>query len=330
MNTKTVLIAGPALIALAMLGLLMMLMVGSTASQASGDLPSASARSDIPADYLEHYMRAGHEYKTDWWVLAGIGKVETNHGRSTLPGVASGVNAYGCCAGPMQFAVSAAAGCRVCVGDTWGAYGVDGNGDGIKSVYDPADAIPAAANYTSANGAPRDWKRALWRYNQSDAYYHEVMEWADRYRQPATLTPIDGVTAEYIASHPNISFHHPCQRSDVLSGQIDQRVLSLLAIVAQAHRIGVSSMRCDHSPFTSSGRPSNHGAGRAFDISDVDGQACTGSRDGNCGRLAIQIAHIQGSLRPTELIYCFDPDGAAEDAFAAADHCDHIHVGHRA
>jgi soluble lytic murein transglycosylase-like protein len=30
-------------------------------------------------------------------------------------------------------------------GNTWSAYAVDGNGDGVKSVYDPADAIYAAA-----------------------------------------------------------------------------------------------------------------------------------------------------------------------------------------
>jgi len=33
---------------------------------------------------------------------------------------------------------------RAC-GNTWGAYARDGNGDGAASVYDPADAIPAAA-----------------------------------------------------------------------------------------------------------------------------------------------------------------------------------------
>ncbi|WP_104815827.1 lytic transglycosylase domain-containing protein [Kitasatospora sp. MMS16-BH015] len=31
--------------------------------------------------------------------------------------------------------------------DTWAEFGVDGNGDGVKDVYDPADAIPAQARY---------------------------------------------------------------------------------------------------------------------------------------------------------------------------------------
>ena len=65
---------------------------------------------------------------------------------------------------------------------TWAAYAVDGNQDGRRDVYDPADAIPTAAAYTKANGAPGDWRRALMRYNASDAYYQEVMHWAEQYR----------------------------------------------------------------------------------------------------------------------------------------------------
>ena len=40
--------------------------------------------------------------------------------------------------------------------DTWGHYGVDGNGDGVRNVYDAADAIPSAANLLAANGAAAD------------------------------------------------------------------------------------------------------------------------------------------------------------------------------
>ena len=41
--------------------------------------------------------------------------------------------------------------------DTWGHYGVDGNGDGVRNVYDPADAIPGAGNLLAANnGAAAD------------------------------------------------------------------------------------------------------------------------------------------------------------------------------
>lgn len=52
-----------------------------------------------------------------------IGKIESDHGRFTAPGVLSGSDGAGV-AGPMQFGVGGRA------GDTWSAYGVDGDGDG--------------------------------------------------------------------------------------------------------------------------------------------------------------------------------------------------------
>lgn len=182
MRLMTIKVWLPALMVLGVLALVLALLAGGASQSSAPTGPSDIALADIPADYYALYTKAGSDYDTDWWVLAGIGKVETNHGRSNLPGIRSGVNAYGCCAGPMQFAVSQAAGCRVCVGDTWGAYAVDGNQDGRRDVYDPADAIPTAAAYTRANGAPGDWRRALRRYNDSEAYYHEVMHWAQQYR----------------------------------------------------------------------------------------------------------------------------------------------------
>ena len=95
--------------------------------------------SDVPAAYLRLYRRAARAEGVDWRLVAAIGKNESDHGRSRARGVATGLNYARCCAGPMQF-------CTVkSCGNTWGAYKVDGNGDGRMSVYDPADAIPAAA-----------------------------------------------------------------------------------------------------------------------------------------------------------------------------------------
>ncbi len=67
------------------------------------------------------------------------GKVESDHGRSRLPGVRSGWNAAGA-AGPMQFGIGIGR-----AGNAWARYGADFDGDGRRSVYDPGDAIPAAA-----------------------------------------------------------------------------------------------------------------------------------------------------------------------------------------
>jgi hypothetical protein len=320
----------PALIILATITLLLIILVGTVAIQTT-PVASGAALRDIPPLYYALYVQAGDDYETDWAVLAGIGKVETNHGRSRLPGVQSGVNAYGCCAGPMQFAVSAAAGCRVCVGDTWGAYGVDGNEDGRRNVYDPRDAIPAAASYTRANGAPDDWQRALRRYNNSTAYYHDVMRWADIYRTSVEVSAaITGATAQQLVTNPNIQYANPCQKTDILNGQIDPILMNALATIAATHRIVVTSLKCDHSRYTTSGNLSNHGMGRAADIGKIDTVLCYGSPLDACGRLASSFSRRRDRLSPTESIYCFDPDPAdgRRWSWAAADHCDHWHLGY--
>jgi len=320
----------PALLILGLLAFLMALLAGSAALQPA---PTGAALADIPPVYYALYVQTADDFDTDWEVLAAIGKVETNHGRSKLPGVRSGVNAYGCCAGPMQFAVSVAAGCRVCVGDTWGAYGIDGNEDGTRNVYDPHDAIPGAANYTNANGAPDDWQRALRRYNDSHAYYLEVMHWASVYRSAVAVSAaITGATAQQLVTHPNITFQSPCQKTDILTGQIDPRVMNALATIGATHHIVVTSLKCDHSRYTSNGSLSNHGAGRAADIGKVNSALCYGSPLDDCGRLATAFSGRRDSLMPTESIYCFDPDPAdgRKWSWSAADHCDHWHLGFNA
>jgi hypothetical protein len=58
----------------------------------------------------------------------------------------------------------------------------------------------------------------------------------------------------------------------------------------------------------------------------VDGEICRGTRTGRCADLVREYAAISGSLRSTELIYCWDPDGLADArGFACADHRDRIH-----
>jgi membrane-bound lytic murein transglycosylase B len=100
--------------------------------------PAGPGVSDIPSHYLVLYKAAGAKYGVDWRVLAAIGKNESDHGRSTAPGVTSGRNYAGCCSGPMQMCTVQAC------SNTWGYYAIDGDGDGVASVYDPGDAIYAA------------------------------------------------------------------------------------------------------------------------------------------------------------------------------------------
>jgi hypothetical protein len=134
--------------------------------------PGAGA-SDVPAGYLRLYRRAARAEGVDWRIVAAIGKNESDHGRSRARGVATGLNYARCCAGPMQFCTV-----RSC-GNTWRAYATDGNADGRRSVYDPADAIPAAAALVAdlrALVGPRA-DLILASYNAGPAYarkYHRV------------------------------------------------------------------------------------------------------------------------------------------------------------
>ena len=164
----------------------------ATTSWNVGSAPTPAALADIPPDYLALYQAAARTCEgLGWGILAGIGKVESDHGRSPLAGVRSGANAAGA-AGPMQLGIGGAA------GNTWGGapvravppdvpYGTDGGGDGVADVYDPADAIFAAARLLCANGAgdPRTLEDAVWAYNHSPAYYRQVIAWAARYVEAA-------------------------------------------------------------------------------------------------------------------------------------------------
>jgi membrane-bound lytic murein transglycosylase B len=131
--------------------------------------PSRTAVTDIPAGYLRLYRAAGSRYRVPWSVLAAIGKVESDHGRSRLPGVRSGSNWAGAC-GPMQ--LGCVPGSKA--GDSWARYG-------HGRPHDPAAAIPAAARYLVDHGARRNLDQAIYAYNHSRAYVAKVKQLARRY-----------------------------------------------------------------------------------------------------------------------------------------------------
>ena len=131
--------------------------------------PSPAAVADIPPGYLRLYRQAGDRYRVPWPVLAGIGKVESDHGRARLPGVRSGSNWAGAC-GPMQ--LGCVPGSKA--GNAWARYG-------HGRPHDPAQAIPAAARYLVDHGARHHLDRALFAYNHSWAYVARVKQLARRY-----------------------------------------------------------------------------------------------------------------------------------------------------
>jgi cell wall-associated NlpC family hydrolase len=135
---------------------------------------SDSGAADIPADYLKLYKEYGKKIGVQWNILAAVGKRETDHGRSDLPGVKSGTNSAGA-AGPMQFLISTWGGkARVPMSSQFNGYASDGDGDGVGDVYNPADAILGAAKMLKRNGAPENVRQALFVYNRAWWYVDQV------------------------------------------------------------------------------------------------------------------------------------------------------------
>ena len=85
---------------------------------------------------------------------------------------------------------------------SWEAFGVDGNGDGIKDPYNPWDAIFAAARLLRASGAPQDWHGAIFSYNHAEWYVAEVLADAHRFAGDGTVEASGGGCAA-AASAPN-------------------------------------------------------------------------------------------------------------------------------
>ena len=126
----------------------------------------------IPANYLPWLQRAASRYSLGprgISIVAAIHKVESDFGRSDLPGVRSGTNSAGA-AGPGQFLAS-----------TWAAYGLDADGDGRRDRYSVPDSVFATANYLHASGAPGDWRDAIFAYNHAASYVEAVLQTADAF-----------------------------------------------------------------------------------------------------------------------------------------------------
>jgi cell wall-associated NlpC family hydrolase len=168
--------------ALAFFPLILMLMVAAqpeAPAQAYSDgglggTPTALARADIPPDYLAWYISAAQTCPgLPWSVLAGIGKVESDHGRSDAPGVQSGTNSAGA-EGPMQF-----------LSATFAAHAVDADPSQPLSPYDPADAIYTTAATLCADGARggsgTGIQQAIFTYNHATWYVTGVLAWAAKY-----------------------------------------------------------------------------------------------------------------------------------------------------
>ena len=153
-----------ALLALLALILVIVGLVALIVGQKGGAISAAG----LPAGarpFLRIYQDAARAYSVNPFVLMAIHENETNYSLSTLPGVRSGVNFAGCCAGPMQFSIASPL--NGGAGGTWAAYRHAHRKARLPrpaayplrfeqphpNVYDSYDAIYAAAAYLHALGA---------------------------------------------------------------------------------------------------------------------------------------------------------------------------------
>ena len=174
---------------------------GAGPARVTGWARSLGPRVGIPADALAAYGSAElalaasrPDCHLSWAALAGIGRVESDHGRLPEPiigvpldgdGVAlvrdtdegrlDGDRAYDRAVGAMQFLPS-----------TWRRWGADGDGDGDADPFSLPDAALAAGNYLCAAGGgdlrdPAPWSRAVLAYNASGTYLTEVTASSNAY-----------------------------------------------------------------------------------------------------------------------------------------------------
>lgn len=150
--------------------------------------PSQAALDDIPDDYLTLYQHAADLCPgLDWALLAAIGKIESDHGRSKLPGVAPGTHHPTSHAmGPMQFL-------QPTFDNVIARHNIPPGGRAPPSPWHKHDAIHAASFYLCDNGvADGDIRAALFTYNRSHDYVDGVLAQADTYRAASTpAKPVD-------------------------------------------------------------------------------------------------------------------------------------------
>jgi hypothetical protein len=118
-------------------------------------------------------------------------------------------------------------------------------------------------------------------------------------------------------------------RNDIRTGQINRRVLAVLAFLAESGlRPTVSSMKSDHGTYTTSGNVSEHSSGNAVDIAAINGIPIVGHQDrgGITDQTVRRLMTLQGTVRPHQIISLLD---YGQNTLAMGDHNDHIHVGFR-
>ncbi|MCE3266492.1 MAG: peptidoglycan DD-metalloendopeptidase family protein [Solirubrobacterales bacterium] len=184
----------------------------------------------------------------------------------------------------------------------------------------------------AGRGAPRiDPKPILdgWKLLETTAIYRAAGK--DPFGTDATIGQIllmsKEVLAQRVLADPHLEIYS-CGRSDIESGQVDRRTLAVLEYLAErGYRLTITSLKCGHSFYTSSGNVSAHSSGNAVDIAQVNGLPILGNQGAGSVTEAVvkDLLLLQGTMRPAQIITLMEFGGPT---FAMSDHDDHIHVGY--
>jgi len=180
-------LAALALLIGSLIGLAVML--GGTPGCGGGE-PVRGLSAQVPKRLVPMYMGAAQRYHLGVRgpsVLAAINFVETNFGTNVATSSAGAE-------GWMAFLPS-----------TFAEWGVDGDGDGDRDIFDAADAIYSAANYLHDSGAPRDWWEAIFAYNHADWYVEKVLRYATQFSNDGSSSEVQtaGPSCAAAATAPN-------------------------------------------------------------------------------------------------------------------------------
>jgi len=217
---------------------------GAVSTLSTNGIPSAALYSYRRAETL--LGKADASCKLPWNLVAAIGRVESNHGRSNgnalsadglaQPGIyGAPLNGNGVAkisdtdkgtldndtvwdraVGPMQF-----------IPGTWANVGVDSDNDGKKNPQDIDDAATAAGIYLCAGSddvsADKGARAAVHRYNHSDSYVDLVMKISAAYAAgDFSQTPDGFPSSAIITSTSNDQTLTPKQREEAKQQQEEQ------------------------------------------------------------------------------------------------------------
>jgi hypothetical protein len=185
----------------------------------------------------------------------------------------------------------------------------------------------------AGRGAPKiDPKPILdgWKLLEATAIYRAAGQnpFADGASTGQVLLMSKPQLVRRVLADPRIETY-ACGREDIRTGQVDRRVLAMLEyLVERGFRLTITSLKCGHSVYTTSGNVSHHSSGNAVDIAQINGMPVLGNQGkGSITEALVRdLMQLQGTMRPAQIISLMDL--GADNTFAMGDHADHVHVGY--